>query len=172
MKRILPATLCALALFAAYAAPAAAQGLPGATVRSEGRSGASPAERDAMRERCKANPEQCREQMKSRMRERCRENPQQCEEMRAKIKQRHEQCKADPEKCQAERRAYAERRFKKADSDGNGAISRGEAEKGMPRLARHFDRIDANKDGQLSVAELQAARQAHGGGKGRKQESN
>jgi len=172
MKRILTTTLCALALLAAYAAPAAAQGLPGATVRSEGRSGASSAERDAMLERCKANPGQCREQMKSRMGERCKENPQQCEKMRAKMKQRREQCKADPEKCKAERRAYAEQRFKKADSDGNGAINRGEAEKGMPRLAKHFDRIDANKDGQLSVAELQAARQAHGGGKGRTQESN
>ena len=92
-------------------------------------------------------------------------------ERRAKRKQRHEQCQADPGKCQAERRARAEQRFSKADGDGNGAISRGEAEKGMPRLAQHFDRIDANKDGQITLAELGAAHKARGG-KGRKQESN
>jgi len=35
----------------------------------------------------------------------------------------------------------------------------------MPRLVRHFDRIDANKDGQLSREEMAAARKAHQGAK-------
>jgi Ca2+-binding EF-hand superfamily protein len=46
-------------------------------------------------------------------------------------------------------------RLKQADADGNGAISRDEA-KALPRLARHFDEIDANRDGQLSKEELHA----------------
>ena len=48
----------------------------------------------------------------------------------------------------------------KADTDGDGRISRAEAAK-MPRLAEHFDQIDTNKDGYLSREELQAARAAH-----------
>jgi len=54
--------------------------------------------------------------------------------------------------------------MKKADTDGDGRISRAEAAK-MPKLAGHFDQIDANKDGYLSQEELQAFRAAHGKGK-------
>lgn len=46
-------------------------------------------------------------------------------------------------------------RFKQADSDKNNALSRQEAEK-MPRVAAHFDEIDLNHDGQVSLAEMQA----------------
>ncbi|APV51205.1 hypothetical protein BWI17_16860 [Betaproteobacteria bacterium GR16-43] len=45
--------------------------------------------------------------------------------------------------------------MKKADTNGDGMISREEA-KGMPRLAKHFDEIDTNKDGQLSRDEMRA----------------
>ena len=51
-------------------------------------------------------------------------------------------------------------RLKKADTDGDGRLSRAEAAK-MPKLAEHFDQIDTNKDGYLSQEELQAARAAH-----------
>ena len=51
--------------------------------------------------------------------------------------------------------------FKKADADGNGALSRAEADKAMPRLAAKFDQIDTNKDGQLSRDELKAWRKTH-----------
>jgi Ca2+-binding EF-hand superfamily protein len=51
--------------------------------------------------------------------------------------------------------------FNKADADGNGTLSRAEVEKSMPRLALKFDRIDANKDGQLSRDEMKAARKMH-----------
>jgi Ca2+-binding EF-hand superfamily protein len=51
--------------------------------------------------------------------------------------------------------------FKKADTDGNGTLSRAEVEKSMPRLAKQFDRIDTNKDGQLSRDELKAWKKTH-----------
>ena len=48
--------------------------------------------------------------------------------------------------------------FRKADADGNGMLSRAEAGKGAPRLAKHFDAIDANRDGQISPDEIRAWR--------------
>ena len=51
-------------------------------------------------------------------------------------------------------------RFKRADTDGNGVISRAEAEKHMPRLARHFDRVDANRDGHITREEMASVRKA------------
>jgi Ca2+-binding EF-hand superfamily protein len=53
--------------------------------------------------------------------------------------------------------------FKKADTDGNGTLSRAEVEKSMPRLAKQFGQIDTNKDGQLSRGELSAWKKAHKG---------
>jgi Ca2+-binding EF-hand superfamily protein len=58
----------------------------------------------------------------------------------------------------AERQARAAERFRHADTDGDGAISRAEAEKHAPRLAQKFDLIDANKDGKLTQDELRAYR--------------
>ena len=52
------------------------------------------------------------------------------------------------------RRAKA---LKKVDKDGNGSISRDE----WTRKPKAFDRIDANKDGQLTLEELQQARARH-----------
>jgi Ca2+-binding EF-hand superfamily protein len=53
--------------------------------------------------------------------------------------------------------------FKKADTDGNGKLSRAEVAKAMPQLAGRFDSIDTNKDGQLSRGELSAWKKAHRG---------
>ena len=67
----------------------------------------------------------------------------------------------------AERRARREaartrfdEHFAKADVDGDGALSRPEAEKGMPRLAKKFDRIDTDHDGRITRDELRAYLQA------------
>jgi uncharacterized protein (DUF1501 family) len=46
-----------------------------------------------------------------------------------------------------------------ADTNGDGLISRQEAA-ALPKLARHFDEIDTNHDGQLSKDELKAYFQA------------
>jgi len=93
---------------------------------------------------------------KARAEEWCKANPEKCKEAQAK----REQCKGDPEKCRAEAQARAQERFKKADANGDGRLSREEAEKGMPAVARNFDRFDANKDGAVTVQELEAARKA------------
>lgn len=63
-----------------------------------------------------------------------------------------------------QRAAFLER-LKAADTNGDGLISRSEAA-ALPRLAAHFDAIDANKDGQISFDELRAAHHAHRGGHG------
>jgi Ca2+-binding EF-hand superfamily protein len=60
----------------------------------------------------------------------------------------------------AERQARAAERFKHADTNGDGKISRAEAEQNAPRLAKKFDAIDADKDGQLTQDELRAYRES------------
>ena len=46
--------------------------------------------------------------------------------------------------------------FKKLDTDGDGRISRAEAQ-AAPRLAANFDAIDANHDGFITPDEMKAA---------------
>ena len=111
--------------------------LPVAAVAADGAEGKGPSAeaRKARIERmeaCAANPEQCRAERQARMAQH-----------------------------QAERKARFEQRFKQADADGNGAIDRAEAEKALPHLARHFDRIDADKDGQVTFEEIAAARKVY-----------
>jgi len=143
MKRLLVAAAALLAL-ATQAVPSfAAEGMPGATVRPDGST--APGDR------------------KARFEQWCQDNPEKCREMKAKAQQRRDQCMADPEKCRAEAQARSRERFRKADTNGDGRISREEAQKGMPQLARDFDRIDANKDGMVTMEELEAARKARAG---------
>jgi len=63
--------------------------------------------------------------------------------------------------------AAMEERFKKADANGDGSLSREEATASMPQLARDFDRLDANKDGKLTREELQNAAHHRGPQEGR-----
>jgi len=51
-------------------------------------------------------------------------------------------------------------RLHAADTNGDGLISREEAV-ALPMLAKHFDQIDTDHDGQLSKAELRASAQQH-----------
>ena len=58
-------------------------------------------------------------------------------------------------------------RMKAADKDGDGAISKAEADAaGMTRLSKNFDKLDANKDGKVSRDEMKMARQHRGEHKG------
>lgn len=51
----------------------------------------------------------------------------------------------------------AKERFKAADKDGDGALTKEEAQAAnLKRVVAHFDEIDANKDGKVSPEELKA----------------
>ncbi len=58
--------------------------------------------------------------------------------------------------------------FKHADADGNGMLSRAEAEWTAPLLAKQFDAIDANRDGQISPEEIRAFRRTGRNGRSAK----
>jgi Ca2+-binding EF-hand superfamily protein len=62
---------------------------------------------------------------------------------------------------QAKRQEGAAAWFKKVDTDGDGRISKAEAQANAPRLAAHFDQIDTNGDGYITPEELAAAHQHH-----------
>jgi len=55
--------------------------------------------------------------------------------------------------------------WKAADKDGDGAISRSEAEAGMPMLFRRFDQLDANKDGKITRDEMPQGKRTDDGRK-------
>ena len=48
-------------------------------------------------------------------------------------------------------------RLKAADINGDGMISRDEANAGLPQLAKHFDAIDTDKNGMITLQEFEAA---------------
>lgn len=49
---------------------------------------------------------------------------------------------------------HAKERFTAADTDHDGSLTKAEAEKGMPFVAKHFDQIDAAKSGKVSLADI------------------
>jgi Ca2+-binding EF-hand superfamily protein len=52
--------------------------------------------------------------------------------------------------------------FRAADKDGDGALTRQEAENaGLRRIVENFDRIDVNKDGKATRAEMRALIVSH-----------
>jgi Ca2+-binding EF-hand superfamily protein len=63
-------------------------------------------------------------------------------------------------KKSAARHAKYEKDFNAADADNNGSLSKEEAQK-LPRIAKHFDVIDTNKDGSLDGDELFAFTHHH-----------
>lgn len=51
--------------------------------------------------------------------------------------------------------AKFDERFKAADTDRDGALSRAEARSAdLTRLVDHFDRIDVNRDGKVTLEEI------------------
>ena len=59
-------------------------------------------------------------------------------------------------------------RFKAADKNGDGKISREEANASMPRIAKNFDAIDADKDGFVTKEELRAFHEKNRGNREKK----
>jgi hypothetical protein len=76
---------------------------------------------------------------------------------------------ADREARRAEWQARAEARFVEADKDRDGRLDKVEAQALGERLARNFDRVDADSDGELTREEMaQARRQAAGARHGKR----
>jgi hypothetical protein len=72
--------------------------------------------------------------------------------------------RATPDASQRQQRAErAKARWHAADTNQDGQLSREEVERGLPRLAPHFDKLDVNGDGQLTRQELRAAHRARKG---------
>lgn len=53
-------------------------------------------------------------------------------------------------------RQKMQERLQHADTDHDNSLSRAEAEENMPGLARHFDEIDTNHDGIITIDEMKA----------------
>ncbi|MBL8519295.1 MAG: EF-hand domain-containing protein [Betaproteobacteria bacterium] len=56
-----------------------------------------------------------------------------------------------------------QQRLKAADKDGDGKISKAEADQSLPRIAKQFADIDTDKDGFVTRAEMRAWHQKNGG---------
>ena len=63
-------------------------------------------------------------------------------------------------------RDKTEAAFKKADKDNDGTLDRKEAKKFNKNAAKNFDAIDTDKDGTLSMDEIDTYMAAHPGKKG------
>ena len=51
-----------------------------------------------------------------------------------------------------------QKRFAAADKNGDGRLTKEEAEVGMPYVYKHFDEIDKAKQGSITLAEIAALR--------------
>jgi hypothetical protein len=61
---------------------------------------------------------------------------------------------AGRDSARREARAAIRERWGAADKDGDGAISKSEAEQSMPRLAKRFGEFDVNGDGKVTRDEV------------------
>ena len=52
--------------------------------------------------------------------------------------------------------AEMQKRFAAADKNGDGRLSKDEAQAGMPYVYKHFDEIDKTHQGTISLAEIAA----------------
>jgi len=57
----------------------------------------------------------------------------------------------------ARRAEFLEKRFKEANKAGDGKLTKAEAEAGFPRVAKHFDEIDKDHKGYVTLDQIKAA---------------
>lgn len=76
-----------------------------------------------------------------------------------------DEIKAAADARRAEMKEKAAARFKAADKNGDGLLSKEEAA-ALPMLARHFDALDTNQDGMLSPEEIEAGAHHRFAGRG------
>jgi hypothetical protein len=53
--------------------------------------------------------------------------------------------------------AIMEQRFKAANTTNDNKLTREQAEKGMPRIAKNFDKIDVDHKGYITLEQVKAA---------------
>lgn len=64
--------------------------------------------------------------------------------------------KAHAGEMRGKMQARLDAKFKAADKNGDGALTKEEMQAGLPKLAKHFDEIDANHDGKVTEDEIRA----------------
>jgi len=62
-----------------------------------------------------------------------------------------------------QRGARLDERFKAADANGDGKLTRDEAKSKMPMVYKHFDVIDVNHTGAVTMSDIAAYAQSHRG---------
>jgi hypothetical protein len=86
--------------------------------------------------------------------------PQESQELYRDLQNQSEAAYADHAQIESRREAMRKRmqeRLQQADTDNDNSVSRIEAEENMPGLAKHFNQIDTNHDGVITLDELKAA---------------
>jgi len=89
-----------------------------------------------------------------------RMSPEQCKRLYRELNDEARKAYPDHEQMELRREKMREKmheRLLQTDQNRDGAITRAEAEKNMPGLARHFDQIDTDGDGIITREEIQAA---------------
>lgn len=71
--------------------------------------------------------------------------------------QMRKMCHDNPEQCKAMMKERADKWWTRVDTNKDGMVSRDEANANAPRLARDFDKVDADGNGQVTRTELEAA---------------
>lgn len=61
-----------------------------------------------------------------------------------------------PAVAETSRDEQIDERFAAADTNHDGQLTLAEAQAGMPRVAANFDKIDADKSGTVTLAEIKA----------------
>jgi hypothetical protein len=91
-----------------------------------------------------------------------RMSPEELERFNRDMETQTEEAYPDHADIESRRQKMRERMqewMQQADVDHDNSISRAEAEESMPGVARHFDQIDTNHDGVITLDEIKAAQE-------------